>query len=239
MSGLNIVIENVRTTKEDPDSSKRFCAGTLKVSLPTELIERVEGARENIGASTLSDLAVAKDVTRNANSFTGDLSFSVQPTDDGTKLFSEIEAAQVLSFLSDVVTIEASSARIEASRMAEEQAESAQLAEREAAASEQRAASLNAASVDNRLANQTLKAVWDTLGPDGRAQMLAQQRAWIRKKDADCKVESSSVSTEAQDVETARLNCDTRLARERAMFLRQNAPEIDDDTADATMTNAM
>jgi uncharacterized protein YecT (DUF1311 family) len=46
------------------------------------------------------------------------------------------------------------------------------------------------------------------------------QRAWVRKKTADCNIEAAGASTEALPKEAARLRCDTRLTTTRISELQ-------------------
>ena len=43
---LVITIEDIRTSKEDPNSSKRFCTGTLRIRFPAEVLSDADRARE-------------------------------------------------------------------------------------------------------------------------------------------------------------------------------------------------
>lgn len=67
---------------------------------------------------------------------------------------------------------------------------------------------------------QTIAAVWKSLSPGTRARLLPQQKAWIRKKDADCRVEAASASTDPAEMEVARLACATRAEQERTTWLQ-------------------
>ena len=105
------------------------------------------------------------------------------------------------------------------SQRAEAQAEAQQTAEQNAALDEQRAANLASAKTDNQLAVQTIGATWQALAGATRQRLLPQQRAWIAKKNADCKVEAAAASIDPNDKEIARLNCDTRMTQERLPWL--------------------
>jgi len=105
------------------------------------------------------------------------------------------------------------------SQRAEAQAEAQQTAEQNAALGEQRAANLASAKTDNQLAVQTIGATWQALAGATRQRLLPQQRAWIAKKNADCKVEAAAASIDPNDKEIARLNCDTRMTQERLPWL--------------------
>ena len=70
---------------------------------------------------------------------------------------------------------------------------------------------------------QTINEVWRAVPANIREQLLEMQRAWIRRKNADCRIESATVSTDPQEREAARLRCDTRVTNDRIRYLRQYA----------------
>lgn len=39
---IKITVNDVRTTKQDPNSSKKFCTGNIKVSIPSEIYANIE-----------------------------------------------------------------------------------------------------------------------------------------------------------------------------------------------------
>ena len=80
---LVIQIEDIRTSKEDPNSTKRFCSGTLKLRFPTDTLSDADRAREAAGLNDVTTLADNSDIERQADSFTTAVEFNVQPTDDG------------------------------------------------------------------------------------------------------------------------------------------------------------
>ncbi|MFM8376996.1 MAG: lysozyme inhibitor LprI family protein, partial [Phenylobacterium sp.] len=81
-------------------------------------------------------------------------------------------------------------------------------------------ADLEMATAENKLANQQINTIWKSLPEEARSQLLELQRAWVRKKTADCNIEAAGVSTEAMPKEAARLRCDTRLTMERISELQ-------------------
>ncbi len=50
LSLFSVNIDDIRTTKNDPNSTKKFCAATLKVSIPSEIFNEVIKTREKIKA---------------------------------------------------------------------------------------------------------------------------------------------------------------------------------------------
>ena len=103
-------------------------------------------------------------------------------------------------------------------------AQAAQVAAAEAETAKQteaaQKADLDMAAAENKLANQQINAVWRALPEDARSQLLEMQRAWVRKKTADCNIEAAGASTEALPKEAARLRCDTRFTITRISELQ-------------------
>lgn len=238
---LAISIEDIRTSKVDPNSTKRFCAGTLRVRFPSDTLADADKARSAAGLNSVSDLADNSDVERHAESFTTSIEFNVQPTDDGSKVFAETESGNNLfRFATELLASALMRGAVEDSQREAQQAAQQQSAEQDAAASEQRNANLASARTENQLATQTVAAVWRAIPGDTRTRLLPLQRAWIRKKNADCAVEAASASTDATEREAARLVCDTRLTQERinalSEFRGEEPPTTEaSDPQDATM----
>jgi len=219
---LGISIADIRTSKEDPNSTKRFCVGTLKVKFPARMIEEADRARELASLAAVSDLADDNDLTRNADTFEAEIEFNVQPTDDGEKVFAETDSSSnILEFATEVVASSLLRSTIESAQRQTQAAEDMQAAALTAAEQQSRVATLQMATAENRLATQTINAVWKAIPSDTRSQLLPLQRAWIAKKDADCRIQAASVSIEPSEIEAARLGCDTRLTQERSSELER------------------
>lgn len=235
---LKMSFEDIRTTKEDPNSTKRFCTGRLKVALPDVVLADAEAAREKASLDNINKLADRQDIERNANSFAADVDFNVQPTDDGQKVYAEVEDGEAtFAFFGEVLASHLLRAEIENARNAEEQLaaeqrrnEEAALADQAAAEAEQKNADLAQARAENELASQTINAIWQQIPQDTRTQLGDLQQAWKRKKNADCIIESASATTDPTAREAARLRCDSRQVQQRASSLRQYVgmePEAD------------
>lgn len=219
---LVIGLDDIRTSKEDPNSTRRFCRASLNIRFPSDMLVDADKAREASDLTSVSDLAADGDVERNADRFSSEIEFNVQPTDDGSKVFAETESGNgMFDFAAEVLASGLMRAAIDDARRAEAQAAQAEASAQNAALSEQREANVAAARLDNQLATQTIGAAWKTLPSATRAQLLPAQRVWIRKKGADCVVEAASVSTDPAEREVARLNCDTRFTQERIAWLAQ------------------
>ena len=226
---LNMTIEDVRTAQADPNSTRRFCVGRLKVTIPANLLQEAEQARQAAGVNNVTDLADDADIDRNADAFTADIEYNIQPTDEGDRIYAEIENSDgYVNFFSDVLASYLLRPVVERARMEQDRAaaeqhrlQEEQQREQEAAVAEQRGAVLEQARSENRLSEQTINAIWRSIPSDTRDQLLDMQRTWIRRKNADCRIESAAVSTDPQEREAARLRCDTRITNGRLGYLRQ------------------
>jgi uncharacterized protein YecT (DUF1311 family) len=224
-------IIDVRTTQQDPNSTRRFCVGRLKVAIPPAVVQEADRGRQAAGIGTILQLAEGSDIDRDGGAFVVELRYNIQPTDDGNRVYAELEEADgAANFFAETFAFYllrpiVEQARIEQDRQAADQRrlEQQQEQEQEAALTEQRAAILDQARSENRLSEQTINAVWRGIPPDTRSQLLEMQRAWLRRRVADCRIESAAASTQPQEREAARLRCDTRVTNERINYLRQFA----------------
>lgn len=243
---LTIGLEDIRTSKVDPNSTKRFCAGTLGIRFPTKTLADADDARQAADLNSVSDMADAADVERNADRFSTDIEFNVQPTDAGDKVFAETESGNnMFEFAAELLSSSLLRAATEDSRRAEQQVTEQAAVEQNAAVAEQRNANLASVRAENQLATQTINAVWKGIPAGMRGRLLPLQRAWVRKKTADCRVEAAAASTDPTDRESARLACDTRLTGERVGYLNQFrgeepvTPPPEELFEDDTMMNQM
>lgn len=87
---IKMSIENIRTTKRDPNSTMQFCSGSLKIVYPMNILKDADVTREMAGLDSIDDLTSKADISRKADAFESDFDYSIQPTDDGTKVFAQI-----------------------------------------------------------------------------------------------------------------------------------------------------
>ena len=189
LNQLTIAIADVRTSKEDPNSTKKFCSGTLRITIPSATLQEADAARELAQEPSVTKLADSNNVEQQADSFSSALEFNVQPTDDGSKVFAQTESGNnIFSFAADVLSSGLLKAGLEEGQrqiqVSKQQQQSAEVAAQE----ESRQAAFGMAKSDNQLAAQTINAVWRAVPAATRQQFLMVQRAWGRKKDADCNV---------------------------------------------------
>ncbi len=232
---LKFGLLDVRTTKDDPDSTKQFCNAALKVTVPLPVLQDAERALSSVQIGTINTLADQNDVERRANAFQKEIEYSVQPTDEGDKVFAETETDEKLvnfygqlmaaHLLSDKLQQQAAeNSRQEAEARA---AEAQTMRETQLAADEQKQAVLGEVKAENDLARQTINALWTSVPQGGWGDIGPLQKAWVRRKEADCKVEAASASIDPAEKEAARLRCDTRMTYDRVQWLRQRRPQFE------------
>lgn len=213
---LKVLIEDVRTTKKDPDSTKRFCAGTARIVAPLNMIQDADQTRKLLNMGDVDSLLEQAGLKRSADSISFEIEYSVQPTDKRDKIYGEVEGAAIpLTALGQLVGAHLARREIEGATQIQAAQEAATAAEtaRQTQAAQQ--ADLDLSAAENKLATQKINALWKALPEDTRSQLLELQRAWVRKKAADCDIEAAGMSTEAMPREAARLRCDTRMTLAR------------------------
>lgn len=234
---LALTLEDVRTSKDDPNSTKQFCTGKLKLVAPAEMVTDAGETREMAGLNSIEDLAENANVEANANAFTADIEFNVQPTDDGQKIYAQVESGdEAIAFFAELVKDHLLKTAVADLKAEQDRIASEQQAAQVAATNEQWAALLDEAKAENKLAIDSINAIWKAVPADARARMLAVQKAWQRRKDATCRVEAASNATSENEMQLARLRCDTREQNSRANELKQYAMQtIDGEYTENTM----
>lgn len=221
ISKIKLVIENIRTTKEDPDSTKRFCTGSLKIVFSTKTFSDASKARELVGLSDVEKMADAAYIEKGADYLKGDLDYNVQPTDDGEKIYAEFENADdKLQVFGEVVAASLLKSSIETQVRNEQEQEEFARKEEEAALDMQNAANLEQANVAAKSADQALTVAWQSLAPETRKRLLPQQRVWIKQKDSSCKVRGLQGSTVPAEQKAIEVLCKAEVSTERATQLQ-------------------
>lgn len=232
---LKLSLDDVRTTKNDPNSSKKFCTGTIKLVAPAEMVIDADDTRRMAGLNSIEDLADSANVEKGANTFSADIDYNVQPTDDGDKIFGEIEGGDApIGFFAELTKDHLLKSAVANAKAEEDRLEAERNAAIDSANQEMAAATLQEAQANNKSAIDTIGAIWKAIPKPARDQMLPAQRAWIRKTGATCKVEAATAGGDENAMNVTRLNCETREQLARAEELRRFATESIQSQYDAT-----
>ena len=213
---IKILIEDIRTTKKDEASSKRSCAATVKLVLPLTMIADAEKLHATYGIQSIPSMTDAVGLRRSADSYSYQLTYSVQPTDDKKKVYGEVEAfGAAANAIGVIIKAHITLPTLEASQQSEAAAIQAQQALLDQQTKAQSQADLELATAENKLAVQAYAEVWKSLPDTVRAQNVEIQRAWAKKKTADCNISAAETSTDPLIKEAARLRCETEQTQGR------------------------
>ncbi len=97
MDGVGLQLDDVITTKKDPNSSKKFCEAQLTFVMPEKVLDDANALRNEVGENSTQNMAEDEGFRVDLNKFSSKISYSVQPTDSGDKLYTEIEGADKFS----------------------------------------------------------------------------------------------------------------------------------------------
>lgn len=185
---LDIGIKDIRTTKKDPNSAKKFCAGSLHVGFPAEIVQDADAVRQLQGYGSTADFVRgANNLDFEANVLKGEITYAVQPTDDGKKVYAEMASVQVP---------EAISARVISDAMLKPALEANQ--EKQRLAVQEQAARKEKARQDAEVA--AAKA--------DEEQRLVQQRQQEEQKQAAAQRAQDMIANAAANLEQAKASID-------------------------------
>ena len=211
-------VTNVRTNNSDPNSKKNYCATDFIVNIPAQMIKDADAARAVYEENNIAQAAVLSDLSFENNQLKKEIEYFVQPTDDGKKVFVTLENPDALAFFVRDIAIDSllKAARQNAAEVAKQE-EIKRVAEESAAAEEYQSVLLSEAQSNLDNANENLNLVWNSTTKEIRDQLLSEQRIWLKKRNLECKLESSNT----ENPEIFRLNCETNMTNERTNELRQ------------------
>ena len=211
-------VTNVRTNNSDPNSNKQYCVTEFIVKLPEQLVKDADAAREIYGESNVTQSAVLADLSFEMNQLKKDIDYLVQPTDSGDKVFVTLENSEALAYFVRDIAVDSliKNARQNAVEVAKQEALQA-VADQEATAKEYQSVLGDEAKAKVDTANENLNLVWNATTKEIRDQLLDEQRIWLKKRELECKLESTNVDNS----EVARLNCEATMTNQRVNELRQ------------------
>ncbi len=234
---LNISLDDVRTSRDDPDSDRYSCSATLKLDIPDRVEKEANETRAMAEMVNVRKLANRYKMKRKGQNYTTDFDYFIQPTDDGKKLVAELDDdAPSMKFLGEVLASYLLSDEIREEKIAQDQAEAAeekkkrdkeraeQEREREVdeAFNAEASADLAAAKADRKLASDRIGAVWLAMPKDIQQQLDARHSSWVRSMKAKCKLEAAGTDIRKAKREAKELDCQTRLVRSCAKTLERN-----------------
>lgn len=104
LAQIQVAVENVKTVKQDPNSSKIFCSGLLKVTVPTAMLIDVEQARDSQHQLKIAQYAKQLNIENDNNVFTQNVEYNVKSTGDGKAPHVEFESTAWPHLLDEITT---------------------------------------------------------------------------------------------------------------------------------------
>ncbi|CBJ39484.1 conserved exported protein of unknown function [Ralstonia solanacearum CMR15] len=224
-----ITVEDVLTTKSDPNSTKKFCEGKLKLTVPTEVVTDADSVRSMLSLKNSHLDAMQADVEFDANTIKSSLDYNVQPTDDGKKIYAgtdgKISAVRFTSTLIEQSLLKAAlekqradQKQQEQQRAMQEQQKNIEIAQAKAAEGQ---ATLRKAQDDIKAANEAINIVWNAGSKEWRQELLPEQRLWLAQRENGCKIKAlDSGSADSLVFQTTRLQCEVQMTVDRTQVLK-------------------
>ncbi len=211
-------VNDIRTNNSDPNSNKQYCVTEFVVKIPDQMIKDADAARAIYDENNVAQSAILSDLSFEANQLKKEIEYLVQPTDDGKKVYVTLENPDALAYFVRDIAVDSlvKTARQNAAEVAKQE-EIKRIAEESAVAEEYQSVLLSEAQSNLDKANANLNLVWNATTKEVRDQLLAEQKIWLKKRDLECKLESSNT----ENPEVFRLNCETSITNERTNELRQ------------------
>ena len=211
-------VNDVRTNNSDPNSNKQYCVTEFVVKIPDQMIKDADAARAIYDENNIAQSAILSDLSFESNQLKKEIEYLVQPTDDGKKVYVTLENPDALAYFVRDIAVDSlvKTARQNAAEVAKQE-EIKRIAEDSAVDEEYQSVLLSEAQSNLDKANANLNLVWNATTKDVRDQLLAEQKIWLKKRDLECKLESSNT----ENPEVFRLNCETSMTNERTNELRQ------------------
>ncbi|TCM62821.1 uncharacterized protein DUF1311 [Acinetobacter calcoaceticus] len=218
MQQITFNVTNVRTNNSDPNSKKEYCATEFVVKLPDQMVKDANAARKLYDETDVAQAAILTDISLVANELKKELEYFVQPTDDKKTVYVQLENADVLtSFVRNVAVDSLLKTARQNSIDAANQEEMKRVADENATAQAYQSVLIAEAKSNLDKANVNINLVWNATTKDVRNQLIDEQKIWLKKRELECKLNS----TETDNPEVARLNCEASMTAQRTQELRQ------------------
>ena len=221
---LKMNLDHIRTSQDDPQSTKNFCKGTLTVMIPSKVIQNADVTREYNGEFDVQEDAYQQDIELEANKVSYEMEYSVQPTDDGEVVFVEPQSGEDLAMFLAYVLIDADQKNhVKGKKVAEAKQEAKKVSEAQSAADKAAAAAASAmaataaeqakvkAEMDYK--RSEFNKMWGRASKEAQDSITYDQKDWVEWRDEVCVEEARTAEPARQEI--VRMKCITRLLSDR------------------------
>lgn len=217
-------VSDIRTNNSDPNSKKEYCLTDLVVKVPQQMLTDADSSRQVYEHLSVAEQAAMENLSFDLNQLSQQLEYMVQPTDDGEKVYVQLENSEVLAqFVTQIVIDALLKTPREQSVQLLEQEQQQRLNEEQENLAEYQQILVAEAQQKIDQANEKLNLVWNATSKEVRELFLEEQRVWLKKRDLECKLQS----TEAEQPEVYRLNCEAEMTQLRTDQLKAQIYEYE------------
>lgn len=222
---IDVKIEDIRTDSSDPNSKKEHCKANLVLTIPDNLIQDANKSRESQDLQNILQMAILADIETEQSKFKKEISYVVQPTDDGKKIYTTMDKNSLIEFTSTVVldAILKTERENQMQQIMQEQAQAE--AEENQAQQEYNIVLVQEAQNNIDMANAAINVVWQATTPEIRKQLLPEQRLWLKKRELECKLKATQSGDD--NPEAVRLNCEAEMTKQRTNVLRTEIANLE------------
>lgn len=239
---LGITVDEVRTTEKTDTSSKLKCEATLKLDVPDDVVDYAVAANQSIGNSYKKTPDFFERYYRKEGAYyIKTISYSVQPTDDKSKIFAELnQAHDIIHPLSELVSmalikepLDKAKQRNEELEVAEAAAQEAREAEeaaaQEALSQEQEAARVSEWEERYKLSRGEFEQFWKGLPQTVQNKLQASQKTWKSGMDKICASKAKAESETPNGIKISELACKTAETEARLEELHNRKKAVIDE----------
>ncbi|WP_304667531.1 DUF1311 domain-containing protein [Neisseria bergeri] len=240
---LGITVDEVRTAEKTASSGKLKCEATLKLDVPDDVVDYAVSANQSIGNSYKKTPDFFERYYRKEGAYyVKTISYSVQPTDDKSKIFAELnQAHDIIHPLSELVSMALIKEPLDKAKQRNEELEAAEAAAQEAREAEEAAAQevlsqeQEAARVSEweeryQLARNEFEQFWKGLPPTVQNKLQASQKTWKSGMDKICASKAKAESETPNSIKISELVCKTAETEARLEGLYNRKKAVIDET---------
>jgi hypothetical protein len=104
LAQFQIAVKNSRPAKQSHKSGKELCSGLLHVTIPANILADADKERNIEHETTISQYAKDFGIQNDSNTFTQEIEYKVQSTNEGKVQYVEFKSEGWMYFLDDIMT---------------------------------------------------------------------------------------------------------------------------------------
>ncbi len=241
LSQLQIQITNIRTDVQS--EKKATCLATYSIDVPSVIFKQANDgfAYWNEGEVNLTTNLAALNWVQEAASLNKNIQYTVQQTDDGKKVITELDKPSEVSDGLSNLLIGYGAYGFYTKMMEQDDKNEKEWAAREAQLQvlddERTIAMVKESKELNRFAHQRMNQAWQSLPESVRKELLNVQNAWNEKRNKDCRYRATANTDNTPEQALIVIHCDTEYVDARTEELLSLASRYDNNEASEAEAN--